>query len=800
MKKVFTKIAGLSVGLALAIGVGVAVGGKSAEEVKAAATAGIYEKVTSVSNISAGDRVIFVNSADTHALGDLNKTSGGFGSPVEISVSNSKITLLATTTVTQFVVEAGASSGFAFKAQNNTNFSGYYLAYTSTATSSSNYLNRYSSNTAANTQAQFTLTYSTDHMVINSVYNTGRYLRFNSDRFACYYKANGESTTGTGVNIWKYTGSPSSVSPTSIACNPQSVSVASTLNLADAVTFTPDNTTEKGLSFSIKSGSEFIDLTESGVVTGKKGGSAVVTITPEDTSAGATAIDVAVTVNSLPAPSLTIGDQYVIYNAEAKRELTGIASNNTGTATTYSSEVPSCSYVLTAVNGFYENTVAFFDGTKYLSLNSAANNLYLSNTINEKSSWVVSVVEEVLTVVSVAYPDRQIQYNANLGQERFACYTGGQTAISLYHFEDKALEDFTIESEIDVYVSGTRQIVVEYDPADASDKELTWTSANEGIATVDNDGVVTGVAVGEVIITASKTIGGNPVERTCTVTVLNNVASHHGTQADPFDVEDAVNVAKGIFVKDPDGNDLSATGTYYVYGLVTATVYKTKSNLTLWVGDRASQTSAATGAFEIFKAGKVYGVALADAYATDDDVKVDFNVGNHVLFVGEFTYYNNTTSETKQGTADITYCDYIEARKYATAFNAAFEAEGVCDEQGESVVATIASVWSAQSTSFEGLDTDTKAILTGAEASTKTSATAVEKCAAKYDYIGGKYNTQLGAEYDFMGRNPSPVPGGAYYKESITDNNDTMIIVISIAAISTLAFTTLFVFKKKKQK
>ena len=65
----------------------------------------------------------------------------------------------------------------------------------------------------------------------------------------------------------------------------------------------------------------------------------------------------------------------------------------------------------------------------------------------------------------------------------------------------------------------------------------------------------------------------------------------------------------------------------------------------------------------------------------------------------------------------------------------------------------------------------------------------------RYDYLVGKYGLT-----DFIGRNPAPIPGGAYYKDGITDNNSTMIVVISIAATSALAFTMLLVFKKKKQK
>ena len=164
-----------------------------------------------------------------------------------------------------------------------------------------------------------------------------------------------------------------------------------------------------------------------------------------------------------------------------------------------------------------------------------------------------------------------------------------------------------------------------------------------------------------------------------------------------------------------------------------------------------------------------------------------------------FTYYNQTTPETNQNVANVKYNSYIEARKFAEGFNSAFEAEGVCDADGHSTVSTLASVWSDQATEFDSLDEYAQTILTGAEASSKASATAVEKCAAKYDYIGGKYQTELGAEFDFMARNPSPVESGRINDlyDAASDSN-TMVIIIAIAATSAIALGTLLVLKKKK--
>ncbi|MCW7948918.1 hypothetical protein BC462_11865 [Vibrio parahaemolyticus] len=50
---------------------------------------------------------------------------------------------------------------------------------------------------------------------------------------------------------------------------------------------------------------------------------------------------------------------------------------------------------------------------------------------------------------------------------------------------------------------------------------LSWTSSNTDIATIDANGIATGLAVGEVTITATGTIGGNELSDTATLTVTN---------------------------------------------------------------------------------------------------------------------------------------------------------------------------------------------------------------------------------------------------------------------------------------
>ena len=60
-------------------------------------------------------------------------------------------------------------------------------------------------------------------------------------------------------------------------------------------------------------------------------------------------------------------------------------------------------------------------------------------------------------------------------------------------------------------------------PATTTDKSVTWKSSNEAVATVDANGKVTAVAVGEATITATTTDGSN-LSATCKVTVVATLA------------------------------------------------------------------------------------------------------------------------------------------------------------------------------------------------------------------------------------------------------------------------------------
>jgi hypothetical protein len=95
---------------------------------------------------------------------------------------------------------------------------------------------------------------------------------------------------------------------------------------------------------------------------------------------------------------------------------------------------------------------------------------------------------------------------------------------------------------------------VTFFPDNATNKELTWSSANTAVATVDNTGKITAVGVGTTTITAVHTLN-NAVKGTCDVTVswttLNNTS---GNVSGVWEKNSTVNVTGHITV--PAGQTL----------------------------------------------------------------------------------------------------------------------------------------------------------------------------------------------------------------------------------------------------
>ena len=116
--------------------------------------------------------------------------------------------------------------------------------------------------------------------------------------------------------------------------------------------------------------------------------------------------------------------------------------------------------------------------------------------------------------------------------------TAGTWTIRVYRLDDSSIKsDISItvnaipvqtitlsETSYEMYPADTLQLTTTINPNTATNQVLTWTSSNESVATVSDEGLVTAVDVGNATITATAVDGSN-VYATCTITVNEKPAS-----------------------------------------------------------------------------------------------------------------------------------------------------------------------------------------------------------------------------------------------------------------------------------
>lgn len=120
----------------------------------------------------------------------------------------------------------------------------------------------------------------------------------------------------------------------------------------------------------------------------------------------------------------------------------------------------------------------------------------------------------------------------------------------------KAVEEITLDkSSLELKKGETAQLTATVLPADADDPTIAWSSSDEAVATIDQQGQVTAAGVGTAIITAQ----AGEVSATCTVTVLSDakVGSYYYADGSVSETLDASKTPIGIvfWVGDPSQDD-----------------------------------------------------------------------------------------------------------------------------------------------------------------------------------------------------------------------------------------------------
>ena len=206
-----------------------------------------------------------------------------------------------------------------------------------------------------------------------------------------------------------------------------------------------------------------------------------------------------------------------------------------------------------------------------------------TNATNKKVKWSSSN-DDVAMVTAEGFVLAIAEGEADITAE--ALDGSGIKAVCHVKVESEKTPDIPIveiqfeEPAATVGIGETKQLVVTYNPENASNKTLSWTSAKPAVAIVDTEGVVTGVSEGKTIITAKTTDGSN-LSINCVLTVTKStgigsitigdvkivIKNHHLTVEGLAD-DDVITVVNAIGFTVYHGTnhevDLNASGVYII--------------------------------------------------------------------------------------------------------------------------------------------------------------------------------------------------------------------------------------------
>lgn len=316
----------------------------------------------------------------------------------------------------------------------------------------------------------------------------------------------------------------SNVAVTSVSVSPTTATLAVGATSQLTKTISPANATNQNITWSTSNAS-VATVNSAGVVSGVSAGTATITVTTQDGSFIATSN---ITVNSNSV--VTIVDNAVLGSGTNQH-------NYTGAGWTHAATVP-----------------AFLNST--LSYSNTTNNAVTLSFTGNKIEWYTEKKNtHGIAAVSI---DNGTEVNVDLyaatAQQQLLVYTSPALSEGTHSFKIRvtgtknaaSTNFYAIHDYVKVYSAGvavtgvsvspttatltiggitTQQLTKLITPGNATNQNVTWTTTNPGVATVNTSGLVTAVGAGIATITATTEDGsftGNSTVTVNTTTTVDN--------------------------------------------------------------------------------------------------------------------------------------------------------------------------------------------------------------------------------------------------------------------------------------
>lgn len=131
---------------------------------------------------------------------------------------------------------------------------------------------------------------------------------------------------------------------------------------------------------------------------------------------------------------------------------------------------------------------------------------------------------EVVSSTGYGYPQSPISL-PDTGLYYMWIYSAGKETKDVYGYilvdnlePDIALEGISLPKTETIELGSTRTLTITFNPSNATNKIVTWSSSDESVATVNNVGKITPKKIGSTIITVTSQEGNK--KASCTVTVV----------------------------------------------------------------------------------------------------------------------------------------------------------------------------------------------------------------------------------------------------------------------------------------
>ena len=344
---------------------------------------------------------------------------------------------------------------------------------------------------------------------------------------------------------------PPVVSVTGVTLNKTSTSIQVGGTETLTATVSPKDAANKKVTWK-SSNAAIASVDANGKVTGVKAGEATITVTTEDGGKTATCkVTVSDKEIKVTGVKLNKSETNLLVSGNETLTATVLPEGATNQNVTWKSDKPEIATVdangkVTAVKvGEATITVTTEDGGKTatckvtvsetsvavtgVTLNKTETSIFVggsetltatvapADATNQKVTWKSSDA----AVASVDANGKVTGVKAGEATITVTTEDGGKTATCKVTVKPNLVSEITLAA-LAIYVGESKAITATVKPDDATNKELTWKSSDESIATVDATGKVTGVKIGTTTITATAR-DGSGVSGSCTVTVLSHV-------------------------------------------------------------------------------------------------------------------------------------------------------------------------------------------------------------------------------------------------------------------------------------